>query len=100
MSTLSALSTRHLVARIAAALLGSYGFTWGFCALGITGLTALGVSFHTAEASVMLLAFLVYLGLFLWSFAAPSLVRVWAVLAGGALLMTAAAWALQRTLLG
>jgi hypothetical protein len=100
MSTLSALSTRHLIARIAAALLGSYGFTWGFCALGITLLTALGVSFHTAETSVMLLAFLVYLGLFLWSFAESSLVRIWSVLACGTAIMTGAAWALQRVLLG
>ncbi len=100
MSTLSALSTRHLIARITAALLGSYGFTWGFCALGITLLTTLGVSFHTAEVGVMLLAFLVYLGLFLWSFAESSLVRIWAVLAGGAVIMTAAAWVLQRTSVG
>lgn len=89
-----------VINRILAGLLGSYAFTWGFCAIGITGLVALGVRFEQAEVSVMLLAFLVYLGLFLWSFAARSMLRVWAVLAGGAVLMTTTAWALQSALLG
>ncbi|KAB2916027.1 MAG: iron uptake protein, partial [Dechloromonas sp.] len=35
----------------------------------------------------------------LWAFAATGLARVWAVLGGGAVLMTAAAWGLQRVLL-
>ena len=85
--------------RIAAAIVGGYVFTWGFSALGIAGLTGLGVDFHESETAIRLLAFLVYLGLFLWSFAAASLVRVWAVLAGGGAAMTLAALALQRALL-
>jgi hypothetical protein len=86
--------------RIAAALLGGYAFTWGFTALGIAGLVFLGVDFHEAETAVLLLAFLVFLVLFLWAFASASLVRVWSVLAGGAVLMTASALLLQRALLG
>lgn len=85
--------------RVAAALLGGYAFTWGFTVLGMAGLTALGVDFHEAETGVLILAFLVFLVLFLWAFAASSMLRVWAVLSGGAALMTAAAWALQRALL-
>lgn len=86
--------------RIAAALLGGYAFTWGFTALGMAGLVALGVDFHEAETGVLLLSFLVFLGLFLWAFAAASMLRVWVLLGSGAVLMTSAAWALQRTLLG
>lgn len=86
--------------RVAAGLLGGYAFTWGFTALGIAGLVALGADFHDAEIGVLLVALLVFLGLFLWAFAAASVVRVWIVLAGGGAVMTAAAWVLQRALLG
>lgn len=96
----SSLSIAQVSSRIAAALLGGYAFTWGFTGLGIAGLVALGVDFHEAETGVLLLAFFVFLGAFLWAFAAANLVRVWGLLAGGAMLMTAAAWALQRALLG
>lgn len=94
--------TMYLVTinRIAAALLGGYAFTWGFTALGMAGLVALGVDFHEVETGVLLLSFLVFLGLFLWAFAAASMLRVWVLLGSGAVLMTSAAWALQRTLLG
>lgn len=83
----------------AAALLGSYAFTWGFTALGVAGLVALGVDFHEAETALMLLAFLLFLPLFLWSFASPRQGRVMVLLFGGAALMTSAAWGLQRVLL-
>lgn len=89
---------RHL-SRIGAALLGGYAFTWGFSALGIAGLAALGVDFHEAEIGVLLVAFLVYLALFLWAFASPRQGRVWMLLFGGAALMAALAWALQRAVL-
>ena len=94
------ISIAQVGSRIAAAILGGYAFTWGFTALGIAGLVALGVDFHEAETGVLLLAFLVFLGLFLWAFAAASVVRVWVLLGGGAVLMTAASWVLQRALLG
>lgn len=91
-------SRLSVAARIGAALLGGYAFTWAFTALGIAVLMALGGDFHEAETALMLLAFLVFLPLFLWAFAAASLARVWTVLGGGALLMTAVAWGLQRVL--
>lgn len=89
----------HPLSRLLAALLGGYAFTWGFTALALAGLVALGVDFHEAETGVLLLAFVVFLALFLWAFAARRPARVWAVLGGGALVMTAAAWGLQRSLL-
>lgn len=94
--------TSYLVTinRIAAALVGGYVFTWGFTAIGIAGLVALGVDFHEAETGVLLVAFLVFLGLFLWAFVTASVLRVWVLLGGGGVLLTTAAWALQRTLLG
>lgn len=92
-------SAARIANRIAAALLGGYAFTWSFTAFGMAGLVALGADFHEAEITLMLLAFPVYLALFLWAFAVASLARAWAVLGGGAVLMFAAAWALQRAIL-
>lgn len=89
-----------IINRVVAALLGGYGFTWGFCALGVAGMAALGVNFHEAETGVMLLAFLLFLGLFLWTFAAESMLKVWMVFAGGAAVMTGAALAIQHMLVG
>lgn len=86
--------------RIAASLVGGYAFTWGFTAMGIAGLVALGVDFHEAETGVLLVAFLVFLSIFLWAFATASVLRVWVFLGGGGVLLTTAAWALQRALLG
>ena len=89
-----------LAARVVVALVGGYAFTWGFVALGIAGLTALGSDFHEAEMLLLLVAFIVYLGLFLWAFTASSLMRVVGVFAGGAVGMAFGAWALQRAVLG
>lgn len=86
--------------RIAAAFVGGYLFTWGVTAFGIAGLVALGVDFHEAETGVLLVAFLIFLGLFLWAFATASVLRVWVLLGGGGVLLTTAGWALQRALLG
>ena len=71
-----------------------------YLALTTLGLAALGVNFHEAETGVMLLAFLLFLGLFLWTFAAQSMVKVWVVFAGGAVVMTGAALAIQHMLVG
>lgn len=87
-----------IINRIAAALLGSYAFTWGFCAIGITGLVALGVGFEAAQAGVMMVAFLLFLALFLWAFATRSMIKVWSVFAVGAVLMTGASLLLQQML--
>jgi hypothetical protein len=85
--------------RLAAALLGGYAFTRGLVALGVAGLVALGWEFHEAETAMLLLAFLLFLPVFLWAFAAASLARVWIVLLGGAGVMTAAARGLQWVLM-
>ncbi|HVR52399.1 MAG TPA: iron uptake protein [Pseudorhodoferax sp.] len=92
-------SRAHLLARIAAAVFGGYAFTWGLVALGMAGLFALGMPFHDAEHLTAMLAMLVYLLAFLWTFAARSLPRVWTVLAGGGVLMAGAASLLQAALL-
>lgn len=81
-----------VLGRVSAGLLGSYAFTWCFAALGIAALVALGVDFHEAETGVRLLAFLVFLGVFLWAFAAASLARVWAVLGGGRIQASCTIW--------
>ena len=62
-----------IASRIAAGLGGSYLFTYGFCALGIVMLVRAGMGYEEAEKLVYLLAFLLFLGLFCWAFAAPRL---------------------------
>jgi hypothetical protein len=86
----------NVAARIAAAILGGYIFTWGFAVSATSGLVAMGVAYDQARTGTMLFAFLIFLGAFLWSFAAASIVRVWLVLAGGGALMTALAWYVQK----
>jgi hypothetical protein len=88
-----------VINRILSALAGGYAFTWGFASLGIAGLAALGVDFHEAETGVLMLAFLVFLGVFLWAFACSSVARVWSVLAGGGGLMTLSALLIQQNML-
>jgi hypothetical protein len=89
-------TSRHIVSRVSAALLGGYGFVWGFTTLGIVAATAAGFSYGDAQTMIYLLAFLVFLVAFLWAFSARSMVRAWSVLAGGGALMTCAAWLLAR----
>ncbi len=78
----------QVLSRCAAALLGGYACVWGFVTLGITGGMALGMDYDQAWILVMMLAFVLFLVLFLWAFAARSLLRVWCVLAGGGAVMT------------
>lgn len=85
--------------RLITVLAGSFAFTWGFVALGVASQVALGEDFDEAEKAMMLLAFPVFLPLFLWAFASPRHGRMVAWLVGGAGSMTAAAWALQRAAL-
>ncbi|MFN6996546.1 MAG: iron uptake protein [Aquincola tertiaricarbonis] len=91
-------SPLHMASRIAASLGGGYVFTWGFVSLGIVLLMQAGMPFGDARTLVYLLAFLVFLGMFCWAFAAAGLLRVWTVLCGGGAAMTGAAWLLARTL--
>ncbi len=85
----------QVVLRIAAAVLGGYAFCWGFIALFVAGTFAAGMAFHDGEHLASMLGFLLYLGAFLWTFAARSLARVWWVLAGGGALMAGAASVVQ-----
>lgn len=88
----------HIASRLLAALGGSYAFTYGACALGIVLLVRGGMGFEEAEKLVFLLAFLLFLGLFCWAFAARRLIGLWAVLLGGATCSTAAAWWLSHSM--
>ena len=98
MSAMATVSTVHIVSRIAAGLLGGWSFVWGCAWLGITlGLLA-GVPYLEAVQLAYLLAFLLFLGVFCWAFAAASLARVWLVLGGGGALTSLLAWALARAL--
>lgn len=94
----SAFSRVHVLSRIAASLLGSYAFVWGFGSLGTLLGVAAGMPYAEAQTLIFLLTFLVMLGGFCWAFVAASLTRVWTVLAGGGALMTSAAWLLGRAL--
>jgi hypothetical protein len=92
----TALAGAHIASRIAASLLGGYAFVWGFTVLTIALTLAAGMGYDEAQTLAYLLAFLVFLAAFLWTFAARSLARVWAVLAGGGAAMTAVAWLMTR----
>ena len=89
----------NIALRIAAGMVGGYAFTWGFIALVIASLFAARLDFHDAETLGTILGFIVFLVVFLWAFAARSVLRVWGVLAGGGALMVGAAWLVQRALL-
>ena len=83
--------------RIAAAVLGGYVFAWGFTALLVALNLSAGGDYGQGVTLAYLLAFLVYLGAFLWAFAAASLARAWLLLGGGGSAMTALAWWLAQT---
>jgi hypothetical protein len=76
------------LSRCAAAVFGGYLFVWGLVTLSIAGLAAGGMDYDQAWMLAMLLAFLVYLVVFLWAFAARRLLIVWLVLLGGGTAMT------------
>ena len=88
-----------LLSRIAAAILGGYAFCWGFIAIAHSGLYALGMPFHDAEHLSAILGVLLFLVVFLWTFAARRVGLCWAVLLGAGGLMTGAAALIQRALL-
>ena len=80
-------SRLHVVARIAAAIFGGYGFAWGIVAAGASLMFAAGMDFHDAEFLASLLGVLAFLVVFLWAFASRRLWVVWTVLAGGGALL-------------
>jgi hypothetical protein len=92
-------NAQRLALRSAAAIAGGYAFTWGFIALGLASLFAAGMQFHDAESLASILGFLVFLVVFLWSFAARSLRRVWVTLLGGGIAMAGAASLIQSAII-
>lgn len=87
-----------IASRVAAGLGGGYAFAWGFTSLVVALSLTAGGDYEEAMTLAYMLAFLVYLCVFLWAFSAASLLRVWVVLAGGGALMTGAALWLTRSL--
>ena len=87
-----------LSSRIGSALLGGYVFVWGFTSLVVALNLVMGGNYDEGLTLAYMLAFLVFVVAFLWAFAAASLMRVWLILAGGGMAMTAAAWMLTQTL--
>jgi hypothetical protein len=92
-------TARHILNRIGAAILGGYVFVWGFIALSLAGLYALGMPFHDAESLGSIIGFLLYLSIFLWAFAAQKLAKVWLILLGGGAAMAATAQFIQHLLI-
>ena len=93
-ATLPSFSRAHVVSRIAAAVLGGWLFIWGLTTFGIAVGVNAGMDYDEARMLLYLLAFIVFVVVFCWAFAASSLARVWLVLAGGGAVMTGAAWLL------
>jgi hypothetical protein len=91
-------SAAHVASRVAAGLLGSYAFVWGFVTLGVVCGLAAGMAYDEALKLMSWLAFLVFVASLCAAFAAASLTRVWAVLGGGGAIMTGAAWLVSRAL--
>lgn len=93
-------SSKWLLAlRIFLAIVGNCTFSWGFVACGAAALVGLGAEFHDAEAAMLMLGLLVFLAVFMWCFAARSVLRVCAVLVPGAVVLNIAAMLLQRAIL-
>ncbi len=87
-----------ITSRVAASLIGGYAFTWGFVVLGVVLLLLGGMTYHEAETLAYLLAFLVFLTVFCWAFAAARVAHVWGLLVGGGAAMTGTAWLLCNLL--
>lgn len=95
MST-EALRRLNIASRFAGALVGGYVFAFGFVAVcSLAGFGA-GLGFSESQTLAWMLGFLVYLAAMLWAFTPRSNVTVWAVLGGGGVVMSAAAWRLSR----
>jgi hypothetical protein len=86
----------QVASRVAASLLGSYAFVFGFTTLGTALGVAAGMPYGEAQTLLYLLAFLVFVVCFCWAFVPVSGVRVWSVLMGGGAAMTGAGWLLSQ----
>lgn len=94
------LTATTVLPRIGAALVGGYALAWGFVTLTISGLVAFGVAYDDAWMLAMMLAFLLYLAAFLWSFTTRSAWLAWAILLGTGALMTGTALVIARGIPG
>ena len=86
----------QIVSRLAAAVFGGWAFALGSVSAGVLLLMQTGMAYSNAQTLMYLLGALVLLSAFLWAFSAANAGRVWAVLGGGGLAMTGAAWWLAR----
>lgn len=93
---MSALSPVQVGSRVAASLVGSYAFVFGFVSLGTVLGVAAGMPYGEAQTLFYLLAFLLYVACFCWAFLPASGARVWSVLLGGGLAMTGSGWLLSQ----
>jgi len=59
-----------IVSRVAAAIFGGYAFVWGFTTLLIALALSMRLPYGDAQTTAYLLAFLLFLGAFLWAFTA------------------------------
>ncbi|MGY0611257.1 MULTISPECIES: iron uptake protein [unclassified Luteimonas] len=91
-------STTSVLSRIAAAVLGGYGFAWGVVAAATGLMVAAGMGFHDAEFLSSLLGVLAFLCALLWAVAARRLWPVWAVLAIGGAVLAGTGSAVQAAL--
>jgi multisubunit Na+/H+ antiporter MnhE subunit len=92
MSNSSELTAFHIASRITASFAGGYLFVWGLTTLGIAVAVLLGMPYSEAQTLLYLLAFLVYVAVFCWAYAAHNIAVVWIVLAGGGTAMTVLGW--------
>lgn len=89
----------QLAARVAAAVLGGYAFTWGFIAAAMALLFKAGMEFHDAEFLSSALGLLLFLVAFLWTIGSRGRLAVaWLVLAGGGAVLAAVGSLVQATL--
>lgn len=91
-----ALSRFDIASRTLAAILGGYAFTWGLIAFGMATMVAADMEFHDAEHLTAIIGFLVFLVIFLAAFGARNIKRLWAILVGGAIILTVGATLIQN----
>ncbi len=84
--------TSRILLRLALALPGGWLFVRYLTSTGIATLVAAGIEYETAWMTGIMLAFVVYLVVLLWAFAARQLLHVAVVLVGGGALLAALGW--------
>ncbi|KAF1702726.1 iron uptake protein [Pseudoxanthomonas kaohsiungensis] len=89
----------RVAARVGAAVLGGYAFTWGLIALATALLSKAGMGFHDAEFLSSAVGLLVFLVALLWTMACRRVALAWALLLGGGAAMAALASLVQKSIL-